>query len=208
MSLSSYTRKLGVATAFALCVLPAQAEEKQAIFAGGCFWCIEKDFESVKGVVDVVSGYTGGSNANPTYRNHTQYGHREVVKITYDSTKTDYATLLDIFWRSVDPTDGGGQFCDRGFSYTTGIYALDGEQLEIAQSQKKDLDETNRLGRPIATEIALAQKFTPAEEYHQDYYKKNPIRYSFYRRSCGRDATVKRLWGDEAYTGIGKKETS
>ena len=122
----------------ALSAVPAISAEKEAIFAGGCFWCIEKDFEKVAGVVDVVSGYTGGTNDNPTYKNHGRYGHREVVKITYDDTKTSYARLLDIFWRSVDPTDGGGQFCDRGHSYTTAVYAVDGEQLEAAQKSKKE----------------------------------------------------------------------
>ncbi|MEL6968229.1 MAG: peptide-methionine (S)-S-oxide reductase MsrA [Pseudomonadota bacterium] len=181
---------------------PAQAENKTAIFAGGCFWCIEKDFEHVAGVVDVVSGYTGGTNDNPTYRNHGRYGHREVVTVTYDSTKTTYARLLEIFWRSVDPVDGGGQFCDRGHSYSPAIYAVDAEQLAEAQAQKAALDASGKLGKPIATEIALAQKVTPAEDYHQDYYKKNPVRYKYYRYRCGRDQRVKALWGADAYTGV------
>ena len=178
------------------------AAEKTAIFAGGCFWCIEKDFEHVAGVTDVVSGYTGGTNQNPTYKNHGKYKHREVVRITYDDAKTDYATLLNIFWRSVDPTDGGGQFCDRGHSYTTAVYALDGEQLELAKASKKKA--AAELKQPLATEIALAQKFTLSEDYHQDYYKKSPVRYKYYRFSCGRDKRVKELWGDQAYTGVDK----
>ena len=180
----------------------AAAAEKQAIFAGGCFWCIEKDFEHVTGVTDVVSGYSGGTNENPTYKNHVSAGHREVVKITYDGTKTDYATLLDIFFRSVDPTDGGGQFCDRGHSYSTAVYALDGDQLEAAQKAKDEAGKA--LGQDIATEVAMAQPFTEAEAYHQNYYEKNPIRYNYYRRACGRDGRVKALWGDMAYKGIDK----
>ncbi|MFD0916684.1 peptide-methionine (S)-S-oxide reductase MsrA [Pseudahrensia aquimaris] len=174
----------------------------EAIFAGGCFWCIEKDFEQVAGVGEVVSGYTGGTNENPTYQNHTQFGHREVVKITYDEAKISYDELLKIFFRSVDPTDGGGQFCDRGFSYSTAVYALDGKQLEAAKKAKEQAAKD--LGKEIATEITMAAPFTMAEDYHQDYYKKSKIRYNYYRTACGRDRTVKRLWGDQAYYGIGK----
>ena len=147
----------------------AFAAEKTAIFAGGCFWCIEKDFEHVAGVKEVVSGYTGGTNANPTYKNHGKYKHREVVKITYDDAKVSYETLLNAFFRSVDPTDGGGQFCDRGHSYSTAVYALDGEQLKAAQIAKKEAGKA--LNKPIATEITMAQPFTNAEGYHQNYYK-------------------------------------
>ena len=182
----------------------AIAAEKTAILAGGCFWCIETDFEKVNGVVDVVSGYTGGSNKNPTYKNHGKYGHREVVKITYDDSKVTYSQLLDIFWRTVDPTDGGGQFCDRGFSYTTAIYALDQEQLALAQRSRELLTKSDLLKSPVMTEIALAGPFTNAEEYHQDYHRKNPARYKYYRWSCGRDKSVKALWGKEAYKGVGK----
>ncbi len=181
---------------------PLLAGEKTAIFAGGCFWCIEKDFEHVAGVSDVVSGYTGGTNDEPTYKNHTRFGHREVVKITYDDTKTNYTTLLSIFFRSVDPTDGGGQFCDRGHSYSTAVYALDGGQLEAAQKAKAEASRV--LGTEIATEIEMVQPFTAAEDYHQNYYEKNPIRYNYYRRACGRDKRVKSLWGDQAYQGIDK----
>lgn len=188
--------------AFTLSAAPTYAAQKSAIFAGGCFWCIEKDFEKVPGVTDVVSGYTGGTNENPTYKNHTKFGHKEVVKITYDDTKTDYATLLDIFWRTVDPTDGGGQFCDRGQSYATAVFALDGSQLETAQKSAKTASAS--LGKPFATEIVMAQPFTPAEDYHQNYASKNPIRYTYYRRACGRDKAVKKLWGKQAYAGVKK----
>lgn len=180
----------------------AYAAEKTAIFAGGCFWCIEKDFEHVAGVTDVVSGYTGGTNKNPTYKNHGKYMHREAVKITFDDSKTDYATLLSIFWRTVNPTDGGGQFCDRGHSYTTAIYALDGEQIELAQKSKEEAAKI--LNAQIVTPIEMAQTFYDAEDYHQDYYKKNPLRYNYYRGACGRDKAVKSLWGTEAYTGVDK----
>ena len=175
-----------------------QAAEKTAIFAGGCFWCIEKDFEHVKGVIDVVSGYTGGSLKNRTYRNHE--GHREAVKITYDDSKVSYGQLLSIFWRTVDPTDGGGQFCDRGYAYSTAVYALDGDQLSLAQESKKQAAAA--LNQPIATEIAMASFWTDSEGYHQNYYKKNPIRYKYYRYRCGRDQRVKELWGEQAYKGV------
>jgi len=176
----------------------AISAEQTAIFAGGCFWCIEKDFEHVNGVTDVVSGYTGGSLKNPTYRNHS--GHREAVKITYDDTKVSYDQLLDIFWRTVDPTDDGGQFCDRGYAYSTAVYAVDGDQLAGAQVSKKAAAEA--LGQPIATEIAMASFWTDSEGYHQDYYKKNPIRYKYYRYRCGRNQRVEALWGDQAYKGV------
>ena len=191
-------RLLFAALSLTLVPTSAWAAEKVAIFSGGCFWCIEKDFEHVPGVIDVVSGYTGGSLKNPTYRNHS--GHREAVRITYDDTKVGYDQLLSIFWRTVDPTDDGGQFCDRGHAYTTAVYALDGEQLSLAQETKKQAGEI--LKQPIATEIAMASFWTDAEGYHQDYYKKNPIRYKYYRYRCGRDQRVKALWGEQAYKGV------
>ena len=127
--------------------------------AGGCFWCIEKDFEKVKGVTNVISGYSGGTGANPTYKNHSKTGHREVVKVTFDESKISYEKLLSIFWRTVDPTDAGGQFCDRGFSYTTAIYTKGRGQFEIAQKSKKEAAAA--LGKPIATEIVAVKNFTP-----------------------------------------------
>lgn len=181
----------------------AVAAQKEAIFAGGCFWCIEKDFEHVDGVLDVVSGYTGGTNANPTYKNHTQYGHREVVKITYDDQVVSYEDLLHTFFRTVDPTDGGGQFCDRGKSYSTAIYTYNNAQLRAAQAAKKQAAAD--LGQPIATEITTVAPFTLAEEYHQDYYKKSKLRYTYYRAACGRDKAVKALWGKAAYPNVAGK---
>lgn len=176
------------------------AETKTAVFAGGCFWCVEKDFEHVKGVISAVSGYTGGILPNPTYRNHGQ--HIEAVRITFDPTIVSYNTLLDIYWRSIDPTDAGGQFCDRGNSYTTAIFANSAEQKEIAEMSKADLSAANPLKAAIVTPIREVGIWTDAEEYHQDYYKKNPIRYKFYRYNCGRDSKIEKLWGDQAHAGI------
>ncbi len=175
-----------------------------AIFAGGCFWCVESDFDHVPGVLETVSGYTGGHLDNPTYKDVVREttGHREAVKITYDPSKVSYDQLLDVFWRSVDPTDPDGQFCDRGESYTTAIYTLDEEQLAAAEASSKEAMET--LGKPIATVITPASMFYPAEDYHQNYYQKNPVRYRFYRLGCRRDARIEALWGAEAHRGIVK----
>ncbi len=174
---------------------PAQAEElKTAIFAGGCFWCVESDFDKVDGVVETVSGYTGGTLQNATYRNHGQ--HIEAVRITYDADIVSYDQLLYVFWRTVDPTDAGGQFCDRGHSYITRIFALDDAQSSAAQASKSAL--AGQLSGPVVTEIVAASEFWDAERYHQNYYKKNPSRYGFYRNGCGRDARGAALWGDEA----------
>jgi peptide-methionine (S)-S-oxide reductase len=179
---------------------PAMAEEETAIFAGGCFWCMEKDFEHVDGVKDVVSGYIGGTKPNPSYRDHE--GHVEAVRITYDGAKISYDELLQTFWRSIDPTDDGGQFCDRGHSYTTAIFALNDKQLNTAQSSKAALEMSGKLPGPVVTPILPATTFTVAEDYHQDYYKKNPLRYAFYRKTCGRDARIDAIWGEEAHAGI------
>lgn len=186
----------------------ANAEEQKletAIFAGGCFWCVESDFEVVPGVVDAVSGYTGGHLENPTYGDVVQEttGHLEAVKITYDANKISYQQMLHLFWRSVDPTDGGGQFCDRGESYTTAVFALDDEQKKVAEASKAELQKSKVLDDPIVTPIRTAAKFYPAEDYHQDYYTKNPYRYKLYRFGCGRDKRVKSLWGDDAWGGQG-----
>jgi len=186
-------------TAFGSNVTVAE-ETETAIFAGGCFWCVEKDFEHVEGVIGAVSGYTGGVMPNPTYRNHGQ--HVEAVKITYNPTKVSYRELVEIFWRSVDPTDAGGQFCDRGHSYSTAIFAATAEQNEIANQSKMKLEAAGTLPAPIVTPILEATPWTDAEGYHQDYYKKNPVRYRLYRYGCGRDARIQELWGDEAHKGI------
>ena len=178
-----------------------------AIFAGGCFWCVESDFDKVPGVLSTISGYTGGHVDNPNYKKVTAggTGHREAVKITYDPKKVTFEKLLHVFWRSVDPTDGGGQFCDRGKSYTTAIFVKGDEQRRLAEASKKKIETSGKLKKMIATTIEPAGPFTPAEKYHQNFYTKSPVRYNFYRYSCGRNARVKSLWGDEAYSGIPSK---
>ncbi len=198
-------RRLGLATAvlIAASVGGLQAQElKTATFAGGCFWCVESDFDQVPGVVSTLSGYTGGMVPNPTYERVTagKTGHHEAVQITYDPSQVSYAELLTVFWHSVDPTDAGGQFCDRGESYQTAIFVSDGEQRRLAEKSKQAAEES--LGSAIVTPIEPAGPFFPAEEYHQDFYKKSPLRYRYYRFSCGRDRRVKQLWGERAYQGI------
>lgn len=191
-----------------LTLTPAHAQEGAAdapgvaIFAGGCFWCVESDFDHVKGVTETTSGYIGGKADNPTYESHTSNGDREAVQIKYDSSVVSYAELLKTFFRTVDPTDGGGQFCDRGHSYTTAVYTLNDQQFELAEAAKAEAMAA--LERTIATEVLAAPEFWPAEEYHQGFHAKNPIRYLYYRRGCGRDKRVEALWGDEALYGIAK----
>ncbi len=183
-------------------ITPAQAETKSAIFAGGCFWCMEKDFEHVKGVIEVESGYAGGTSENPTYRNYEAADHIEVVKIIYDDAVVTYPQLLHTFWRSVNPTDAGGQFCDRGHGYSTAVFALDEMQKSDAEASKAAIDASGVLKTPIVTPIRDAVVFYSAEDYHQDYYKKHHLKYSYYRRACGRDSQIKSLWGSEALAGI------
>jgi peptide-methionine (S)-S-oxide reductase len=181
---------------------PAQAGKEIAIFAGGCFWCVESDFDKVPGVLSTTSGYIGGSTANPTYYDHTAAGHREAVRIEFDNARVGYEDLVAAFFHSVDPTDGGGQFCDRGHSYTTAIYAVGEAQLAAAGKAKKAA--AKELKQDLATDIAAAPEFWPAEDYHQDYYKKNPLRYKYYRNGCGRDARLQEVWGENALKGINK----
>jgi peptide-methionine (S)-S-oxide reductase len=183
---------------------PSFAETKTAIFAGGCFWCVEKDFDNVPGVLSTTSGYTGGHVKNATYADVTSEtsGHREVVKIEYDSTKTDYAKLLDVYWHSTDPTDASGQFCDKGESYTPAIFVMNGEEKALAEKTKAEIGE--KLGQKVATLVLDAAEFWPAEDYHQDFYKKSSTRYSYYRNACGRDERVKSLFGADAHRGIEK----
>ncbi|MGL4233063.1 MAG: peptide-methionine (S)-S-oxide reductase MsrA [Casimicrobium sp.] len=172
----------------------------KATFAGGCFWCVESDFDKIDGVISTTSGYTGGKTANPTYDSVSSNttGHYEAVEIVFDPKKVSYATLVEYFWRTVDPTDKSGQFCDKGSSYRTAIFAHDAEQLKTARASLEALEKSKPFKAPIVTEIQLASAFTRAEEYHQDYYTKNPVRYKYYRTSCGRDARVKELWGAQA----------
>ncbi len=171
-----------------------------ALFAGGCFWCMEPPFEKLPGVISVVSGYTGGPEADPTYEQVSsgRTGHLEAVRVVYDPAKIGYAGLLEVFWRQIDPTDAGGQFADRGPQYRTAIFHADPEQQRLAEASRRELGASGRFPRPIVTEILPAGPFYPAEEYHQDYYKKNPQHYKAYRTGSGREAFLARVWGDGA----------
>ena len=172
----------------------------RAIFAGGCFWCVEADFDKVDGVLATTSGYSGGTLANPTYEQvsakHT--GHAEVVEVVFDPARVSYAKLVEHFWRSIDPTTKDRQFCDAGSPYRTAIYTLDDAQLKAALASRAALEKSKPFKDPVVTEIVPAGAFYPAEAYHQDYYKKNPVRYQYYRSGCGRDARLKQLWGGAA----------
>ncbi len=179
----------------------AKAERlEKATFAGGCFWCMEPPFENIDGVKEVISGYTGGWKQNPTYEEVASgtTGHVEAIEIIYDPAKVTYQKLLDVFWRQIDPTDGGGQFADRGRSYKTAIFYHNDEQRRLAERSKKALERSGRFKKPIVTEIRPAGKFFKAEEYHQDYYKKNPLQYKSYRSGSGREGFLKRIWGKES----------
>ena len=168
-----------------------------AVLAGGCFWCIEHDLEKLEGVSEVVSGYSGGHVENPEYKDVARgtTGHREVVQVTYNPDVLSYADLLRAFFRNIDPTDAGGQFCDRGFQYSSAIYVANGDEQRIADEVKAEV--AAQLGQPVATAIEPAAPFYMAEDYHQDYADKNPLRYRFYRGSCGRDAKIKSVWSVE-----------
>jgi peptide methionine sulfoxide reductase msrA/msrB len=170
---------------------------ERAVFAGGCFWCMEKPFEELDGVLSVTSGYTGGSNTNPTYENYAANGHIEAVEIVYDPAKVSYDRLLDVYWHQVDPTDAGGQFVDRGHAYTTAIFYTTEEQKRLAEESKAALDKRGVFDKPIITPIEPVQTFYAAEDYHQDYYKKNPLRYKYYRHGSGRDAYLDGIWGED-----------
>ncbi len=172
-----------------------------AVFAGGCFWCTEADFEKVPGVVGAVSGYTGGTTANPTYERVSAggTGHYEAVLVTYDPARVSYKQLVRHYFRTVDPTDSGGQFCDRGESYRTAIFAATPEERQVAEAELADVKKS--LGTGIATPVLPAARFWDAEGYHQDYYKKNKLKYGFYRNRCGRDARLAEVWGKQASKG-------
>jgi peptide methionine sulfoxide reductase msrA/msrB len=188
----------------------------RALFAGGCFWCMEKPFELLEGVLSVTSGYAGGSTENPTYHNYGRGGHIEVVQILYDPTRISYGKLLDTFWRQIDPTDDGGQFVDRGHEYISAIFVYNVQQRMLAEASKEKLAASGILKGPVVTAIYDAPKFWPAEGYHQDYYKKNPVRYSFYRSRSGRDNYLKKTWsgvnidlsGEETQEDLKKKLTA
>jgi len=176
----------------------AFANDAVATFAGGCFWCMEPPYDKLDGVKSTISGYMGGHVENPTYKQVTRgnTGHAEVVQVTYDPDVVSYETLLEVYWRNVDPFDGGGQFCDRGDSYRPEIFVHDEAQALAARQSKEDV--AARFDRPIAVDVTEAPAFYPAEDYHQDYYEKNPGRYKYYRWNCGRDQRLEEVWGDEA----------
>jgi peptide-methionine (S)-S-oxide reductase len=173
---------------------------EKATFAGGCFWCMEHPFDQLDGVISVTSGYTGGTRKNPTYEEVSGggTGHAESVQIVYDPAKIGYGKLLEVFWHNVDPTTPDRQFCDVGRQYRTAIFYHNEEQKRLAQESKRTLEKTKRFKDAIVTEITPASEFYPAEEYHQKYYMKNPVRYKFYRYNCGRDRRLKELWGASA----------
>ena len=193
--------KLLFTALLAAALMPGTAANAQttakALFAGGCFWCVESDFDKIPGVLSTTSGYSGGKTANPTYEqvsSHTT-GHAEVVEVLYDPGKVSYQRLVEYFWHTIDPTVRDQQFCDRGSPYRSAIFAQNAEQLKVAQESRAALEKTKPFKEAIQTEITLASTFYPAEEYHQGYYTKNPLRYKYYRTSCGRDARVQQLWG-------------
>ena len=175
-----------------------------AVFAGGCFWCMEGPFDALDGVLSTTSGYAGGSKEDATYQRSSsgRSGHREVLQVKYDPARVSYADLLEVFWHNIDPYDPRGQFCDKGPQYTSAVIALSDEQFRLASESKAELvaqiEAAGKSGDMIATEILPFAQFYPAEDYHQDYYKKNPIRYKVYRWNCGRDARLAEIWGEAA----------
>ena len=171
---------------------------EKATFAGGCFWCMEPPYDELDGVVSTTSGYIGGHVDNPTYEMVSSggTGHTEAVEVVYDPAKVSYERLLEVFWVNIDPTDGKGQFCDRGSQYRSGIFYHDEEQKGLALASKQKLEASGRLPKPVVTEVTEATTFYVAEEYHQNYYQRNKFRYKLYRRGCGRDRVLEKLWGD------------
>jgi peptide-methionine (S)-S-oxide reductase len=177
--------------------LTGSTQLAKATFAGGCFWCMEPPFDKLDGVISTISGYTGGHQKNPTYQEVSAgtTGHTEVVEVLFDPTKVSYATLLEVFWHNIDPLTPNAQFCDRGSQYRTAIFYHNEEQRRLAETSKRTLEQSGRFTRSIVTEIVPAAEFYQAEDYHQDYYQKNPVRYKIYRYNCGRDQRLAELWG-------------
>jgi peptide-methionine (S)-S-oxide reductase len=173
------------------------ADTATATFAGGCFWCMEPPFDGLDGVISTTSGYTGGNTENPTYKEVSRggTGHAEAVQVRYDPQRITYTQLLDVFWRNIDPTTADGQFCDWGNQYRSEIFYHTPEQKRLAEQSRRELEERKPFREPVVTGISAAGVFYPAEEYHQDYYRKNPLRYKFYRFGCGRDQRLEELWG-------------
>ena len=178
----------------------AQPGSAVAVFAGGCFWCTESDFDKVPGVLSTTSGYIGGHVENPTYEDvsYGKSGHIEAVQVRYDSSKISYAQLLEVFWPTIDPITPNAQFCDKGPQYRSAIFYGNPQEQALAEASKAALERSGKLPGPVLTEILAATTFYPAEEYHQDYHSKNPIRYAYYRNGCGRDARLEQLWGKQA----------
>ena len=191
---------VGALTGTAYAQTPPPNDTATAIFAGGCFWCMEPPFDKAAGVISTTSGYTGGTVDNPSYEEVSAggTGHAEAVKIVYDPSKVTYAELLHVFCRNIDPLRKDAQFCDTGHQYRSAIFYANEEQKKLAEASKEELENSGRFSQPIVTEIVAAGPFYPAEKYHQDYYMKNPNRYAFYRWSCGRDARLEQVWGAEA----------
>lgn len=188
-------------------LLPASAFAEKletAAFASGCFWCTQTDFDHIKGVVQTTTGYIGGKTQKPTYEDYVSGGHREAILVKYDADLIPFSKLVDTFWRTFDVTDAGGQFCDRGFAYSSALYVGDEAQKAAAVASKADAEKA--LGQPIVTPILDLAPFWPAEEHHQKYAEKKPIRYSYYRFSCGRNARVEEVWGKNAYMNVEKHE--
>lgn len=191
---------VGIFMILSLCsfvTLKSIAEEQVAVFAGGCFWCTESDFEKLDGVVSAASGYIGGHIKNPSYKQVSAggSGHTEAVQVIFDDQKVSYSDLVEYFWKTIDPTDAAGQFCDRGQQYRSEIFYLSEEQQSIAKASKKALANSGLLKSEIATQLTPSSRFYLAEDYHQDYYLKNPVRYNYYRWGCGREKRLEALWG-------------
>ena len=196
---------LSIATAVVVPLSTAAKEDdtqesnfEKATFAGGCFWCMEPPFDALDGVISTTSGYTGGHKVKPTYKEVSagSTGHTEAVQIVFDPAKVSFDELLDVFWRNIDPTTSERQFCDQGSQYRPGIFYHDDIQKALAESSRQEIEDSRILTKPNVTEIVAVGTFYPAEDYHQNYYKKNPLRYKFYRSSCGRDRTLEQIWGE------------
>lgn len=210
MKLLKYTLPAFILSLLAVTIISSAADEASvtaanntsvATFAGGCFWCMESPFDKLQGVISTTSGYTGGHTKNPTYKKTSSgnTGHAEAVQIVYDPAQISYEKLLDVFWHNIDPTTPNQQFCDRGSQYRSEIFYHNNDQKQLADSSKAALDKNKPFKEPIVTQVSEASIFYAAEDYHQDYYKKNPIRYRYYRHGCGRDKRLKQLWGESKH---------
>jgi peptide methionine sulfoxide reductase msrA/msrB len=196
--MTTFTKRFVTSLALLLLTVtagPAKTATQTATFAGGCFWCMTPPFEKLEGVIKVVSGYTDGKGANPTYEDYAEKGHTEGVQITYDPSKISYSKLLDVFWTQINPTDPDGQFVDRGPHYRAGIFYHDAEQKKLAEKSREALAKSGRFDKPIVIKIVKFTAFYAAEDYHQDFHKKNPLRYNFYRSHAGRDSFLDKVWG-------------